>query len=569
MQKFWKPKNDVVTTTMARVLKITIAMTLVMLLLSEAAQAVAIKPLPGPIFDTPYYKLAEQGLNPRKWEKEDKDVQDKLDALKAKFDGKRPNIIYILTDDVGFGELGWQGGGKHRGTPSAELDKMAYEGMRFWHSYSEPSCTPSRVAIMTGRHPVRTGLLSVLWPGQTDGLSPEEKTLAEVLSDAGYDTAMWGKWHLGEMPWQAPENQGFDRSYYGLYNGAADFWPASSDFYENLETPKPSAPPFYDFPGEEKYAGLTGIDLNLAGYQFNKAAGDRERHPIEGVAGILGPERQEAFEEESIAQITQYIKDRENSDKPFFIYWASYAQQIAGSSEHKEDEYVDHANAQASFMAMHNEHVAQLLNTLKETGMAENTLVVWWSDNGPMYSFWPTSGYTWLTGGKGDVLEGGVRVPAMAWWPGMIEPGQEPIDTIHLTDLYTTAARIGEALDYIPNDRVTDGIDQTAMLLLGEGHSHRNYIFHYNSSQVGALRYEDFKFFPTGNDSGGLPEMKVYNVMRDPGEKYGELYPYLWTVTPIQNILDAHLKLIEKYPHREPEKTIPVQAATQLISPHD
>jgi len=94
--------------------------------------------------------------------------------------------------------MGWQGGGKHRGTPTPQLDEMALDGTRFWSAYAEPSCTPSRIAINTGRHPVRTGLLSVLWPGQDEGLSDDEVTVAEVLSDAGYSTAMWGKWHLGE-----------------------------------------------------------------------------------------------------------------------------------------------------------------------------------------------------------------------------------------------------------------------------------------------------------------------------------------------------------------------------------
>jgi len=141
-------------------------------------------------------------------------------------------------------------------------------------------------------------------------------------------------------------------------------------------------------------------------------------------------------------------------------------------------------------MAMHNAHVARLLDTLKKKGIAENTLVVWWSDNGPMYAFWPTSGYSWLKGGKGSVSEGGVRVPAMAWWPGMIEPGSDPVDMIHLTDLYTTAARLGGALDKIPSDRVVDGVDQTALLLLGEGHSRRDYMFYYRGSQLGPVRLE-------------------------------------------------------------------------------
>lgn len=128
---------------------------------------------------------------------QDKTVNAKLDALESRV-GKKPNIIYILADDVGWGEMGWQGGGKHRGTTTPQLDEMALEGMRFWSAYAEPSCTPSRIAINTGRHPVRTGLLSVLWPGQDEGLSGDEVTVAEVLSDAGYSTAMWGKWHLGE-----------------------------------------------------------------------------------------------------------------------------------------------------------------------------------------------------------------------------------------------------------------------------------------------------------------------------------------------------------------------------------
>ncbi len=123
--------------------------------------------------DAPFRAL--QKKQAQKWAEEDRQIDAKLAALERRF-GKKPNIIYILGDDVGWGEMGWQGGGKHRGTPTPELDKMAFEGMRFWAAYAEPSCTPSRIAINTGRHPVRTGLLSVLWQGQTEGLSPDEVT---------------------------------------------------------------------------------------------------------------------------------------------------------------------------------------------------------------------------------------------------------------------------------------------------------------------------------------------------------------------------------------------------------
>jgi arylsulfatase len=510
-----------------------------------------------PRFDAPFYE--HQKRNAEIWQAEDRKLDQKLAALRERF-AKRPNIIYILADDVGWGELGWQGGGKHRGTPTPELDAMAAEGMRFWSAYAEPSCTPSRIAINTGRHPVRTGLLSVLWPGQTEGLSPDEVTIAEVLAEAGYHTAMWGKWHLGELPEHAPENQGYDYAYYGLFNGAPDAWPGCYEEY--ADRPSQSRCPFYDFPGAAEYERQTGIELTPAGYIGRKGKG---REAIPGTAGVLGPDRQDAFEKESIEQITAFVKEKAESDRPFFVYWATYTQQIAGAPDFHDAEHVDKANPQASFMLQHNQHVRRLLDTLREEGIAENTLVVWWSDNGPMYAFWPNSGYSWLRGAKGDVTEGGVRVPAMAWWPGMIEPGQDPADMIHLVDLYATAARLGGALDEVPDDRVTDGIDQTALLLLGEGHSRRNYMFHYSGGQIGAIRHGDFKVHIKPGGHGGLPNMEFYNVRRDPGEKHGEFYPGLFAVTPIQSFLRGHMMTIRKFPHRVSEN-VPQGAE---LTPHD
>jgi arylsulfatase len=501
---------------------------------------------------------AHAARNADQWASEERRIADRLAALEKRF-GKKPNIIYILSDDVGWGELGWQGGGKHRGTPTPTLDAMAREGMAFWSAYAEPSCTPSRIAINTGRHPVRTGLLSVLWPGQIDGLSGEEVTVAEVLSEAGYNTAMWGKWHLGDEPEHAPENQGYDYAYYGLWNGAPDAWPGSFELYQ--EGPTPARAPFYDFPGEEEYKARTGIDLSVAGYVGEKGKG---RKPIEGPAGKLSNDRQEAFEEESVRQMKAYIEDKADDARPFFIYWATYTAQIHGNSKYQDAPGVDRANAQASEMAAHNAHLRELLDTLEKSGIAQNTLVVWISDNGPMYAFYPTSGYSWLRGGKGDVLEGGVRVPAVAWWPGMIEPGQDPVDILHITDLFTTAARLGGALDGVPDDRVTDGVDQTALLLLGEGHGRRHAMFHYSGGVLGAIRYRDFKVH-LKEAHGGLPGMDFYNVMRDPGEKFGALYPGLFAVSPIQMLLREHKLTIQKFPHRTSEVT-PKGAE---LTPHD
>jgi arylsulfatase A-like enzyme len=518
--------------------------------LAIVAALAAAAPADAQRFDAPYY--ANERRNAEAWADADRRIDARLADLERRF-GKKPNIVYILADDIGWGELGWQGGGKHRGAPTPTLDEMAFEGMRFWSAYAEPSCTPSRIAIMTGRHPVRTGLLSVLWPGQEDGLSPEEVTVAEVLSGAGYHTAMWGKWHLGDAPRFAPESQGFDYAYYGLFNGAPDWWQASHEDTTGTF-------PFADFPGYDEYKARTGIDMSVAGYIGRKGQG---RRPIPGVAGMLSPERQEAFENESIEQITGYIRDKADDDDPFFVYWASYALQISASREFIDAQGVDKNNRQASFMVLHNTHVRRLLDTLEAEGIAENTLVVWMSDNGPMYAFWPTAGYTLLRGAKGDVTEGGVRVPAMAWWPGMIEPNQDPADFIHITDLYTTAARLAGATDAIPDDRITDGVDQTALLLLGEGHSRRNYMFHYSGGVLGSIRYEHFKVHVKAAH-GGLPGMDFFNIRRDPGERHGKLYPGLFAITPIQMLLRSHHGAIAQFPHRPPDA--PKEAE---LTPHD
>ena len=147
------------------------------------------------------------------------------------------------------------------------------------------------------------------------------------------------------------------------------------------------------------------------------------------------------------------------------------------------------------------------------------------------------------------MLEGGVRTPAFAYWKGMIEPDQDPLDLIHVADMYTTAARIGGALDKIPSDRVTDGIDQTALFLNGEGHGRRHYIVHYSSAKVGAVRIGDYKAVIGGGVGGGLPQFETYNIVRDPGEKYGALYPFLWFIQPLNDLIRDHMDMIRLFPH--------------------
>jgi len=490
--------------------------------------------------DAPFVQAQQR--NAQAWKKEDADLDQRLAALRKKF-GKPPNIIYILADDIGWGELGSYLGGTARGTPTPNLDDMAASGLKLMSHYSEPSCTPTRLALLTGRYPVRTGVDIVLWPGQKQGLEPGEVTVAEVLSNAGYDTAMFGKWHVGDLERHAPERQGFDYAYYGLYNGAIYSWFNQDEFYSRDTVDGVGY--FYDMPGTfEDYERKYGIKIS-GHFEGIKGQGRREVEPINATS-------MEDMERNGIRRIKKYINEKADSDKPFFLYWASYAQQMAASpKEFRTKPGVDRVNNQAAQLAQHDDYMKQLLDTVAAAGIAENTLIIWVSDNGPMYGFWPDAGYSWLRGQKGDVYDGGIRTPGIAVWPGIIEPGQVSYDLVSVTDLFTTAARIAGAIDELPDDRVIDGIDQTALLFNGEGHGRRDYMFHYSGNRLAAIRMENMKLHILPGSHGGLPNMEVYNMMRDPGEKYGEMYSQLWAVVPFQRLIAAHMNLIKKYPHRE------------------
>jgi arylsulfatase len=413
--------------------------------------------------------------------------------------------------------------------------------MKFLSAYSEPSCTPARVAQLTGRLPVRTGVLEVFWPGDKGGMSGKEVTVAEILKTVKYHTAFWGKWHVGEHKGQLPEDQGFDYAYYNTFNGAPWAWPDMQKMYE--EEAVTGKGWFFDFPGEEEYKKKWGIRLD--GIYKVKNGNKKE-------VGRVSSTKMPEFEAESFKQIKDWITEKSKSKRPFFINWHSFAQQMAGSpKEYRFKKGVDSRNNQAAQLAMHDEQINELREHLRKLGIEENTLLVWWSDNGPMYAFWPNAGYSLLRGGKGDVYEGGIRVPAIAEWPGMIKPGQDPMDMIHVTDLFTTAARVAGVTRKIPNDRITDGVDQMPYFLFGEGHSRRNVMFHYSGGKLGAVRMDEYKQVIVPGH-GGLPGMEVYNIKRDIGEKFGAMYNYLWTVVPFKKVIGGHMKRNKKFPHRKP-----------------
>ena len=476
------------------------------------------------------------------WKKEDQDIDKKLTELEKKH-AKKPNIIYVLTDDIGWGQLGSYGGGKIAGTPTPNLDKMANEGMKFLSAYAEPSCTPTRLALLTGRYPTRTGVNVVLWPGMKEGLVSSEYTIAELLSDAGYKTAMWGKWHVGDVRDEhLPHNQGFDFAQYTPYNGAVWSWEDDAVYYKKYNPLPGNSPHFLDVP--EDYFERFGYEKH---YVWEARKGDKPKKLKKA-----NTETYQDIDTKRTDEIINYIKGNAKGDKPFFIYFASDAHNAvsANNSVFRHAKHVDKTNNMAVTLVEHDHNMGRIIKALKDNGIEENTLVVWYSDNGPMYGHAPNMGYSHLRGGKGEVYEGGIRVPAIAYWPGMIDAGQDPIDMLHVTDLYTTAARVAGSKKLIKDDRVTDGIDQTSLLLNGEDSGRRFSMIHYSGVEIGAVRLDDRMKIHFMGMKGGLPVMETYNIVRDPGERDAKvIYRHLHWLAPAVGMMKKHIAQVQKYPH--------------------
>lgn len=490
--------------------------------------------------------LQEQFAN--QWSAQDKAINKHTRSLKKQFK-QPPNVLFVLSDDIGWGELGSYGGGKLKGAPTPTLDNMANQGMRFLSHYSEPSCTPTRVALMTGRHPVRTGLDEVIFPGQDKGLVADEVTLAEVLSEAGYATGMFGKWHLGDHQEHQPQYQGFDYAYYNLYNGAAWPWQENASYYDNKDDEGiGGAPYFLDVP--KNYEEKFGIELQgIMRATRNKPATEVEPMSLA---------KFNTFDNELTDEVIAFMRDKHKKQKPFFAYFATNTQQVFSCPD-VEAKNLDKSNCQARQLVQHDHNMARLFAAIKDMGIEENTLVVWVSDNGPMIGFYPSAGYSWLRGYKSQVYEGGVRTPAIAWWPGSITPGETPIDIAHVSDWFTTIALLAGAEPHIPNDRIIDGVDQRSLLLNGEGHSRRDYVFFYRyigykkleskkpGSVLSAIRMGDIKFH--------IPTSEIYNLKRDPVESVNARKPHLWAMQPLRRMIWEHKAMMEKYPNRLIEET--------------
>ena len=500
----------------------------------------------GIVQDAEYYVLEAQ--NGDAWAAEDVDLDKRLAALREKF-GRPPNLIQIMWDDTAFGDVGIPAIQKVRGLDTPNLNQLAAEGILFTRMYTEVGCTPTRAAAATGRLAVRNGMHNIGMLLESHGLRDEEVTMAEVLSEAGYATAFHGKWHLGDIEESYPNNQGFDEAFFTGYNQILSFNTkiaeganASIGLFEDMLPPDP-----YKLDDTFVTKAWVQIAEGVKGGETRQWGDNSHENYMK-----IDPEAQQ--------RTLDFIERNAKAGKPFYVAnWPLLTSFIPNPKKCSLSRSILQDGLQCNI----DPFIGKLMAKLKELGIAENTLVIAMADNGPMAHNPPPGlgmAETIFRGGKGDFTEGGVRVPASAWWPGMIKPGQLVGDIVHVTDLFTTFARLAGATGNIPTDRVIDGIDQTSLLLNGDTYSRRDYAFIYAGPTLGATVKGNYKRHWISSDpvgeASGIPAA-FYFLPADPREVTPMLINLIHLKRPFNRMRLRHDLWKKKYPDTPEKHGIP------------
>ncbi len=464
-------------------------------------------------------------------------------AQQAAPSGKQPNILVIMGDDVGWFNIG----AYHQGIMSGKtpnIDKIAAEGMRFTDYYAEASCTAGRANFITGEIPLRTGLTTVGQAGADVGLPDEAVTTATVLKSLGYATGQFGKNHLGDLNKYLPTVHGFDEFFGYLYHLDAMSDPYWFDYPQdwidktgprNLvhcyasETDDPTVQPRWGKVGKQRIVdeGPLKPFANMGADHQNWQQGRPAKYDME------------TFDDVLVEHSKGFMDQAKKDGKPFFIWHNTTRMHIFTYLPPKYQAMMnasDNYNVEEAGMAQLDNNVGDLLKHLEDIGEADNTIVIFTTDNGAEVFTWPDGGMTPFRATKGTVFEGGFRVPCLIRWPGKIKPGSVENGIVSGLDwLPTLAAAAGnpniteQLLQGVKlGDRTyknhLDGYNQMD-LLTGKGPSARHELFYFGESQLGAIRIDDFKFqffqqpygWPGEKVTTGMPT--IVNLRQDPFER--------------------------------------------------
>lgn len=480
----------------------------------------------------------------------------------------KPNIVLIVGDDVGYGDLGAYGGGEGRGIPTPSFDKMCEEGMTFFHNYGQPSCTPGRAALITGRIPNRSGMTTVAFQGQGGGLPAAEWTLASMLKQAGYATYFTGKWHLGEADYALPNAHGNDEmKYVGLYHLNAYTYGDPTWFPAML-------PEWRDMFNKATKGMLSGKAGEPA-YEEFKVNGQYVNTPEKGIVGI--PFVDEYIEKASL----EYLQRAYKAGTPFFAHF-NFMKVHQPNLPHPD--YSGKSMSKSKYgdsLVELDARLGRLMDTIRALDKDNNTLVFFTTDNGAWQDAYPDAGYTPFRGTKGTVREGGARVPAIAWWPGKIKTGARNHEIVGGLDFMATFAAVaGVTLPTVDREGkpiIFDSYD-ISPVLFGNGPSPRNEWFYFTENELspGAVRLGQYKMVfnlrgDGGMATGGLavdtnlgwkgPEKYVatgpqlFDLWQDPQERYdiaiSAIGDNTWVMVVVGPAMDKLMQSYVDYPPRK------------------
>ena len=441
-----------------------------------------------------------------------------------------PNIVFILVDNVGWGNFGVYGGT----TPTPRIDKLASEGIRFNNYNVEVQCTPSRSAILTGRHPVRSGTFKVPFPGQgLSGMAPWEYTIAELLSDAGYATALYGKWHLGDHEGRLPNDQGFDE-WWGIMNSwdeaAYTAWP----LFKESGLPVPMI-----WGGKKGQPSTPVMPLDL-----------KVRPIVDG--------------EHIIPKTVEFIKRNAAAKKPFFVYvgYSEVHPPVIGNPDFV-GKSTQRGGLFADIIGEMDYRVGQILDALKEASIDDSTIVILSSDNaggGAVTQVGPGSNGPW----RGDFLntpfEGSMRVPAMIRCPGKIPGGIVSNEMLAAVDWLPTLAGMVGVSRLVPNDRPIDGVDASAYMLGKSDTTGRDsYMFFGADGELLSIKWKIYKTIFRYTESHAIespyiqPQFPMfYDLSSDPHEDSNLFETDLtvgWIMAPNFKLISEYERSVKEYPN--------------------